>query len=133
LHTRDSVPATSCPGDKEEVMGNGSKIYKTSQHTRFGNSYILQKASGWNVGQVSSNWNNPAIKLDHFKYPTKKVSFHTAMIRTDRPWAYTENRWHNQSEPYFPISFIDGHAEYFLLPWKPSGSCPGRTPNNGYY
>lgn len=128
----DAKAATSCPADK----GDPLKSTSGSEYQMFGNSYILQKASGWNVGQVSNNWNNTeVIKLTQFENPWQKVSFHTAMIRADRKWYLPQTRWHNQTEPEFPISFVDGHAENFYIWWKPTDHPPyGKNlARDGYY
>jgi prepilin-type N-terminal cleavage/methylation domain-containing protein len=44
-------------------------------------------------------------------------------------------RAHSEGLPMFPVSFIDGHAEHFLLWWKAAGPSPHgmNIKRDGYY
>ena len=60
---------------------------------------------------------------------------------TKKDWNHISGKakWHNQKNPLFPVSFIDGHAEVINFSWKkktgyyPKGSMDWRIENLGYY
>ena len=111
-----------CPSDKGNYYngsGGGSPIHKA-----FGNSYTVKYATAINIdfstNVINSNgkaWSS-GIKVSSFKYPDFKVVNFAWVLKGQRYWDYAPNRWHDNKKPYFPVSFIDGHAEYHDFFWK---------------
>ena len=132
----DNSAVVHCPKDEGDSLRESS----TAQHEKFGNSYIVQFIGGINIGRTTNNYytfrpDSDPIRMNTFLYPEYKISFHSPMMRADRPWENPRTRWHSEGLPYFPVSFIDGHAEHFFLWWKAGGRPPhGQNINrDGYY
>jgi prepilin-type N-terminal cleavage/methylation domain-containing protein len=131
-----------CPSDK------GNSKWPDSRPTAwgfFGNSYIVQRSSGWNVSRFT-NSRGPAPyltlasdqpKIDAYDQHDKKVTFHKELLRSDRLWESPRNRWHGQkiTDDRSVMGFMDGHAQFFSIWWKPSNTLPGGTDieRDGYY
>jgi prepilin-type N-terminal cleavage/methylation domain-containing protein len=137
ISDRGDFESLRCPSDKgnAEWPDNRPTCFKF-----FGNSYISQRASGWNVNKITNNliWsasekeyivqeNYSAPRLTKYDRPDRKVTFHTFNFRAPYSWDLYRNRWHNQSlnDTRLPTSFLDGHAEYFFLWWRKTTNSPG--------
>jgi prepilin-type N-terminal cleavage/methylation domain-containing protein len=126
----------SCPKDE----GDSYRRTTVPRYLDFGNSYIVQYAGGINIGRTSiiqrlDRPPAPPIRMNSFLFPEYKISFHSPNMRAGRLWSNPLTRWHSEGLPYFPVSFIDGHAEHFFLWWKASDSVPYgmNIKRDGYY
>lgn len=112
-----------CPSDKGDVYWSGPE----TRYEKFGNSYQVSEGGPDRAHlTAATNFGTPGhgIKISSFEYPTKKVLTHSAMWRYDRKWELNVTRWHNQDygDPRIPCSFVDGHAENFLIKWRPTNN-----------
>jgi len=128
----DDMSVVSCPKDE----GDSYRRTTVPRYLDFGNSYIVQVIGGINIGRTTNNRPSAKpIRMNSFLFPEYKISFHSPNMRTLRYWTDPLTRWHSEGLPYFPTSFIDGHAEHFFLWWKVSDRSPyGMNINrDGYY
>ena len=128
-----------CPSDKGDAYSK-----KSSRFNYFGSSYHVQYASfgqenignstsvGWYLNKEPNGWSK-SIKFTLFKEPNLKVAMHTIAMSSGRPWADQRTRWHAQAldNPKIPLGFLDGHAEYFYVWWRPTDKTPKGSPTMG--
>lgn len=125
-----------CPSDKGDVYWSGPE----TRYEKFGNSYQVSEG-GPDRAHIAITTNfgtrGNGIQISSFKYPTKKVLTHSAMWRWDRKWELDVTRWHNQAynDPRIPCAFVDGHAETFLIKWRPTNNSNNYVSleHDGYY
>jgi prepilin-type N-terminal cleavage/methylation domain-containing protein len=136
VYLSDDRNVVSCPKDE----GDSLRETSVAHYLNFGNSYIVQFIGGINIGRTTNNYSkfrpdSAPIRMNGFLYPEYKIGFHSPMMRADRDWSHPRTRWHSEGLPMFPVSFMDGHAEYFFLWWKAGGRPPHGTDINrdGYY
>jgi prepilin-type N-terminal cleavage/methylation domain-containing protein len=129
-----------CPSDKGAVNNNWNK----SQWDAFGSSYYVTYASSTNVDKST---NVPSSKtglyVTEFLKPDRKIMFYNSNLGfgTKKDWNHPSGKakWHSTKNPQYPVSFIDGHAEFLNFSWKkksgyyPKGTMNWRIENLGYY
>jgi prepilin-type N-terminal cleavage/methylation domain-containing protein len=132
----DNREVVSCPKDE----GDSYRRTTVPRYLDFGNSYIVQFIGGVNIGRTTNNYSTfrpgtEPIRMNSFLYPEYKISFHNVNMRAGRSWSDPLTRWHSEGPPMFPVSFIDGHAEFFFLWWKVSDRPPHgmNIKRDGYY
>ena len=129
-----------CPADKGAVHNN----WNDNQWEAFGNSYYVTYASSTNVDKSTNvPSSNVGLYVTEFMKPDRKIMFYNSNLGfgTKKDWHNPSGKakWHSQVNPQFPVSFIDGHAEFFNFSWKkksgyyPKGSQDWRVENLGYY
>jgi hypothetical protein len=109
-------------------------------------SYLVTYATGTNI-DVSTNITNSAgtawnsgVNVLKFDYPSKKIIIYNVILTFARDWnSSSKAKWHDPFSPKFPVSFLDGHAEYYNFSWKkkskyyPKGNIDWKIDNLGYY
>ena len=136
LNAYSSPLGSECPSDK----GDPFYSWNTSEFYNFGNSYYVTHATSSNVGKTTNipGWNE-GLKPANFKHPTEKILFYLNLIAFSREWGDPKTKRHSKKKAKYPVSFVDGHVEYFHFEWKetpgykPNGSEEWKIDNLGYY
>jgi prepilin-type N-terminal cleavage/methylation domain-containing protein len=145
-----------CPSDKGAVNHDWNK----NQWETFGNSYFTNYAATSNIGKATNfgRWKldkktglkvwkgfdiGKRIFVTRFDRPDRKIVFYNSnlMLGKKREWDHPSGKakYHSQKNPKYPVSFIDGHVEYFNFSWKltpgyyPKGNMDWLIDNLGYY
>ena len=143
-----------CPSDKGAVNNN----WNNSQWEAFGSSYYVTYAAGTTIGKSTNfgRWKNvngvltyvgvePGKRLfvTKFERPDRKIMFYNSNLGfgKKKEWNHPSGKakYHSQTDPRYPVSFIDGHAEYFNFSWKktkgykPKGNMDWQIDEIGYY
>ena len=133
----NAAEVAHCPGDKGEPP-NPTYNWSTHNFTQYGNSYYVTYATWANI-RKSTNVGTSGIMPEKFDNPTKKIMFYVDILNGAKQWNHPKAKRHDDRFARYPVSFIDGHAEFFRFSWKetpkynPNGNMDYMIDNWGYY
>ena len=124
-----SGEVAECPSDKGDSWRPERNTHIFTNH---GSSYHVTYATSSSIGfstSVGRPGSQQRINVLNFEYSSKKILFYPIIITNSRDWFHPAARWHEAANPRFPVSFLDGHAEYFNFSWKKRGANAPRSRN----
>jgi prepilin-type N-terminal cleavage/methylation domain-containing protein len=142
LNAYASPGVAECPSDKGLTFRNWNK----SEFRTFGNSYFTNMASTSAVSKATNImskdgkvWSGGIMPIK-FEWPDKKILLYTVNLHNGVDWNDPSGKakWHSQKRPQYPVSFADGHAEYFHFAYKKNqkslkGNDEWKVTNHGFY
>jgi prepilin-type N-terminal cleavage/methylation domain-containing protein len=138
LNAYASPGIAQCPSDK----GLTFRSWNKSEYETFGNSYFTTIFGGHSSVRMATNvvGRSSGVMPIKFEWPTKKIILYSVNLHGGVDWNHPSGKakWHSDTEPKYPVSFIDGHAEYFNFAYKKnqnnlSGSDEWKIDNHGFY
>lgn len=145
-HTEDQRPLNAyagpgiaeCPSDK----GLTFRSWNNSEYETFGNSYFTTIFNGHSSVRMATNivGRSSGVMPMKFEWPTKKIILYSVNLHSSVNWndPNGKSKWHSNKFPKYPVSFIDGHGEYFHFAYKKTqqnlvGPDAWKVESHGFY